>query len=369
MQLSEQEKIRYRRHLGLKEIGEKGQIKLKNASVLLVGVGGLGSATSLYLAAAGVGRIGLIDFDIVSYSNLQRQVIYNTEDSGKYKVEVASKRLRALNPEIEVTVYSRPLQASNALEIISQYDLVIDGADNFATRYLVNDACYFSKTPNVSASVMGFEGRLSIYCDENGPCYRCLYPEPPPEGAVPSCGDAGILGVIPGIFGTLQASETLKLILGVGQPLVGQYLMFNVLDMKMSKLPLKKQKNCPLCGENPKIDAIETEKTSCKMSPQRDLNQMTPRDYLAMSKKAEYQLIDVRRTDEYTSDHIEGSMLVPYEELGERYREISSEKPLLVYCRTGRRSCEAAHFLISKGYNDVTNLVGGLEAIREFENL
>jgi molybdopterin/thiamine biosynthesis adenylyltransferase/rhodanese-related sulfurtransferase/molybdopterin converting factor small subunit len=359
---------RYSRHLILPEVGIDGQRKLKAAKVLCIGAGGLGSPVALYLAAAGVGTIGVVDFDVVDYSNLQRQILHGTSDVGRSKLESARDKLTALNPEVRVELYDTALSSANALDLFRPYDVIVDGTDNFPTRYLVNDACVLLRKPNAYGSIFRFEGQASVFGLESGPCYRCLYPEPPPPGLVPSCAEGGVLGVLPGIIGTIQATETLKLILGAGEPLIGRFLIFDALRMKFRELKLRKDPDCPVCGTHPTVTALIDYEQFCGVAPaasedsqtRDDAREITTVDLKARLDRGERLVVlDVREPQEYQINRIEGSVLIPLGELGQRYGELDPSVEIVAQCKSGMRSAKAAEFLREKGYR-VKNLKGGI---------
>jgi molybdopterin/thiamine biosynthesis adenylyltransferase/rhodanese-related sulfurtransferase len=366
--LSKEEILRYSRHLIMPEVGMEGQLKLKQAKVLLIGSGGLGAPLALYLAAAGVGRLGLVDFDKVDFTNLQRQVLFGTGDIGKPKLEAARKRLADLNPAIQIDTYETQLTSDNALELLRPYDIVIDGTDNFPTRYLVNDASVLLGKPNVYGSIFRFEGQVSIFGLPDGPCYRCLYPEPPPPGLVPSCAEGGVLGVLPGIVGCLQAMEALKLILGLGKPLAGRLLLFDGLEMSFRELKLRKNPDCPLCGKNPTIRELIDYYEFCGVrgeeAPPPDLQvpEMTVRELDERLKRGEEILVlDVREPHEYQIANI-GGHLIPLGDLQRRVNELDSAATVVVHCRSGVRSAQAVDFLRKAGFRRIWNLKGGILA-------
>jgi len=367
--LSKEEVLRYSRHLIMPEVGMEGQLKLKQAKVLCIGTGGLGAPLGLYLAAAGVGKIGLVDSDAVDFTNLQRQVLFGTSDVGRPKIEAAAEHLRNLNPEIEIAAYETRLTSENALDILKDYDIVVDGTDNFPTRYLVNDACVLLGKPNVYGSIFRFEGQITIFGYPGSPCYRCLYPEPPPPGLVPSCAEGGVLGVLPGIVGTIQAAETLKLILGKGEPLVGRLLLFDALAMRFRELKLRKNPECPVCGEHPTvtklIDYAEfcgirgVEETSATMT---DLPEITPRELKSrLDRGDDIYILDVREPHEYQICNI-GGHLIPLGELSRRAAELDSSREIVAHCRSGKRSAQAVEFLRKAGFRKISNLKGGILA-------
>jgi adenylyltransferase/sulfurtransferase len=364
--LSKEELARYHRHLIMPEVGPEGQKKLKKARVLCVGAGGLGSPVSLYLAAAGVGTLGLVDFDVVDHSNLQRQVIYTTEDVGQKKLDTAKRRLQALNPNIDVVLHETRLTSQNALDIFKGYDMVLDGTDNFPTRYLVNDACALLGKPNVYGSIFRFEGQVSVFDAKRGPCYRCLYPEPPPPGLVPSCAEGGVLGVLPGAVGTLQAIEAVKLILGIGKPLIGRLMLFDALAMEWRTLKLRKDPSCPLCGEKATIKALIDYEAFCGLKePAPALPEISVEDLKAMlDRKEDFVLIDVREPHEHDIARIEGSRLIPLGTIGEKAASLDRSRKYVVHCKMGGRSAKAVKLLREKGF-DATNVAGGINAWSE----
>ncbi|CUU02827.1 adenylyltransferase and sulfurtransferase [Candidatus Thermokryptus mobilis] len=367
VELSREEFLRYGRHLIIPEVGLEGQRKLKSASVLIVGAGGLGSPLAFYLTAAGVGRIGIVDFDVVDLSNLQRQIIHTTKDVGRSKLESAREKLKALNPNVKIETYEMRLTSENALDVIKNYDIVVDGTDNFPTRYLVNDACVFLKKPNVYGSIFRFEGQVSVFYADRGPCYRCLYKEPPPPGLVPSCAEGGVLGVLPGIIGTIQALETIKLILGIGEPLIGKLLLFDALKMKFRELNLRKDPECPVCGENPTIKELIDYEAFCGITPEQILREsgleVTPEELKAKLENGEdIILIDVREPVEYEINRIEGSRLIPLSKLPEKVNELDQTREIILYCKMGGRSARAVQLLRELGFTRVKNLAGGIDA-------
>jgi sulfur-carrier protein adenylyltransferase/sulfurtransferase len=371
--LSSQETLRYARHLVLPEIGPAGQKRLKAARVLLVGAGGLGSPVSLYLAAAGVGTIGLVDFDVVDATNLQRQILHGTSDVGRLKLDSARDRLQEINPHVVIEGYRERLTSGNALEIIAGYDVVVDGTDNFPTRYLVNDACVLLGRPNVYGSIFRFEGQNSVFWGEQGPCYRCLFAEPPPPGLVPSCAEGGVLGVVPGIVGTIQAMEAIKLILGLGDSLVGRLLILDAMRMKFRELRLKKDPDCPICGESPRIRELidyerfcgfDTEQTGEGMDDQETPEMTVTELKQRLDRGEELTIIDVREPHEWDIGNLgpQGAKLIPLGELPQRAGEIDREATVVLQCRSGARSERALHFLRSQGYSKLYNLEGGILA-------
>jgi molybdopterin/thiamine biosynthesis adenylyltransferase/rhodanese-related sulfurtransferase len=365
--LSNEEVKRYSRHLILPEVGISGQRKLKEASVLCIGVGGLGSPLSMYLAAAGVGKIGLVDFDVVDYSNLQRQIIYNTSDVGKPKLEVAAAKLKALNPEIEIIQHSEAFTSANALEICRDYDIIADGTDNFPTRYLANDVSVLLGKPNVYTSIFRFEGQASVFDAEKGPCYRCLYPEPPPPGMVPSCAEGGVLGILPGIMGAIQATEVIKLILGVGEPLIGRLLLLNALTMRTREVQTLKDPECPICGENPTIHELIDYEQFCGVSLEPHADELDeewiiqPEELASeINNNPNLVLVDVRNPPEWEICHLPNARLIPEPELPARIHELNKADDLVIYCRIGVRSARALKMLRVAGFEKVRNLEGGI---------
>jgi sulfur-carrier protein adenylyltransferase/sulfurtransferase len=366
--LSKAEILRYSRHLIMPEVGMDGQLKLKQAKVLCIGTGGLGAPLGLYLAAAGVGRIGLVDFDTVDFTNLQRQVLFGTTDVGRPKIEAAAEHLRNLNPEIQIDTFETHLTSENALDILKDYDIIVDGTDNFPTRYLVNDACVLLGKPNVYGSIFRFEGQITIFGAPDGPCYRCLYPEPPPPGLVPSCAEGGVLGVLPGIVGTIQAAETLKLIIGKGQSLAGRLLLFDALAMKFRELKLRKNPECPVCGEHPTVTKLIDYAEFCGIRgeetamPDVNVPEITPKDFKArLDRGDDIYILDVREPHEYQICNL-GGHLIPLGELSRRAAELDSSKEIVAHCRSGKRSAEAVDFLRKAGFRKIWNLKGGILA-------
>ncbi len=370
VQLNRDEMRRYGRHLIMPEVGLEGQKKLKASSVLLVGAGGLGSPLALYLAAAGVGRIGIVDFDVVDQSNLQRQVLHGTESIGKSKLQSATERIFSINPFVKVEPYETQLTSANALEILRNYDVVADGTDNFPTRYLVNDACVLLHKPNVYGSIFRFEGQVSVFDADRGPCYRCLYSEPPPPGLVPSCAEGGVLGVLPGIIGTLQASETVKLLLGIGEPLIGRLVLFDALKTEFRELKLRKNPDCPICGTHPTIRELIDYEAFCGITPHLPTNEHATREIsveelkLRMDQHADIFILDVREPHEYLIANL-GGYLIPLNDLPNRVNELDSSKEFVVHCASGVRSARAVSFLADMGFKKVKNLVGGINAWAE----
>lgn len=367
VELNREEFLRYGRHLIIPEVGLEGQRRLKSASVLIIGAGGLGSPLAFYLTAAGVGRIGIVDFDVVDLSNLQRQILHTTKDVGRSKLESAREKLESLNPNVKIETYEMRLTSENALDLIKEYDIVVDGTDNFPTRYLVNDACVFLKKPNVYGSIFRFEGQVSVFYADKGPCYRCLYKEPPPPGLVPSCAEGGVLGVLPGIIGTIQALETIKLILGIGEPLIGKLLLFDALKMKFRELKLRKDPECPVCGENPTVKELIDYEAFCGITPEQILHQsgleITPEELKEKLENGEdIILIDVREPVEYEINRIEGSKLIPLSKLPEKVNELDQTREIVLYCKMGGRSARAVQLLRELGFTRVKNLAGGIDA-------
>ncbi|MAE69261.1 MAG: molybdenum cofactor biosynthesis protein MoeB [Gemmatimonadetes bacterium] len=357
---------RYSRHLILPEVGMGGQRKLKAASVLLVGTGGLGSPLGMYLAAAGVGRIGLVDFDVVDHSNLQRQIIHGTKNVGRPKLESARERILDINPRTVVDLYDTRLSSDNAREIVRLYDLVIDGTDNFPTRYLVNDVCVLEGKPNVYGSIFRFEGQSSVFWAERGPCYRCLYPDPPPPGLVPSCAEGGVLGVLPGIIGTIQATEGIKLLLGRGEPLIGRLLLFDALDMRFRELKLRSDPACPVCGESPTIREPIDYEAFCGVVPAQHHPEewdVSPRELMERLRRGDrLVLLDVRSPQEWEICRLPDARHIPVDDLPSRVRELDSTDEIVVYCKMGVRSATAARFLKDAGFGRLRNLQGGILA-------
>ncbi len=366
--LSKEEILRYSRHLIMPEVGMEGQLKLKRARVLLIGTGGLGAPLGLYLAAAGVGHLGLVDFDVVDFTNLQRQVTFGSGDVGRPKIAAARERLSNLNPDIEIQTFETKLTSDNALEIFRDFDVIVDGTDNFPTRYLVNDACILLGKPNVYGSIFRFEGQASVFGAPGGPCYRCLYPEPPPPGLVPSCAEGGVLGVLPGIIGSIQAMETIKLILGSGDSLAGRLLVFDALKMKFRELNLRKNPDCPMCGQNRTIHKLIDYYEFCGVrgdeapGPQVSVPEIEPRELKQrLDRGDDIFVLDVREPHEYQICNIHGYLL-PLGELPKRVHELDSAREIVAHCRSGKRSAEAVDFLRKAGFRKVTNLKGGILA-------
>ena len=368
-EFSKAEIERYSRHLIMPEVAMEGQRKLKRASVLLVGMGGLGSPTAMYLAAAGVGRIGIVDFDVVDFSNLQRQIIFSTEDVGRPKLQAAEERLQGINPNLEIETYETRLTSENALKILENYDIIIDGTDNFPTRYLVNDACVLLGKPNVYGSIFRFEGQASVFYAKEGPCYRCLYPEPPPPGLVPSCAEGGVLGILPGNIGMIQATEAVKLILGKGEPLIGRLLLFDALAMKYRELKLRKDPNCPICGENPTVTELIDYEHFCGIGTEADKIVLEPEFEISVEElKAKITgedtpfILDVREPHEFEICRIPNSVLIPLAEVEKRVHELNRSSEIVVHCKAGGRSAKAVKFLREAGFEKVKNLKGGILA-------
>ena len=369
MKLNPEEIKRYSRHLIMPEFGMQAQEKLKESSVLIVGAGGLGCPLVMYLAAAGVGRIGLVDFDKVDVSNLQRQVLYTTGDVGSSKADSAKARILAMNPHIEVTAYTVPLKSGNAHEVSESYDLVIDGTDNFPTRYLVNDLCVLTGKKNVFGSIFRFDGQLTVFDGKNGPCYRCLYPSPPPPGMVPSCAEGGVLGILPGIVGVMQATEAIKVLTGTGRSMVGRLVLFDALTMRFREVKIKKNPDCPICSSKPSITKLIDYEEFCGIQVIEEasdglledeitagsLKQMVDADH------ASYFLLDVRNPQEWDICHIDGAHLIPLPDLSSRVDELPGDKKIVTICHTGRRSLTALNLLKGAGIKNVQSLKGGVE--------
>lgn len=367
VKLSNEEIARYSRHLIMPEVGMAGQRRLKQGSVLLIGTGGLGSPLALYLAAAGVGHIGLVDFDVVDASNLQRQIAHGTSTVGVPKTESAKRRLQDLNPHIEVTTYETQITSANALELMRPYDVIIDGTDNFPTRYLTNDASVMLGKPNVYGSIFRFEGQATVFSPrDGGPCYRCLYPEPPPPGLVPSCAEGGVLGVLPGVIGTIQATEAIKLLTGIGDPLIGRLMLYDALAMRFRELKLRRNPSCPVCGEHPTVTELIDYDQFCGIVPETNTlsNQyeITPTELAALLERDDRPyLLDVRNPYEVAIAAIPGTdKLIPVDQLPERISELDTSREMVVYCRSGARSGRAVELLKSVGFRKVKNLVGGV---------
>ena len=368
-ELNHEEILRYSRHLLIPEVGLEGQRKLKNASALIIGTGGLGSPVALYLAAAGVGRIGLVDYDVVDSSNLQRQVIHGTSTIGKLKVESARDKLLDLNPDIQIDIYNEPFTSENAIRIAKDYDVLIDGTDNFPTRYLTNDVCVFLGKPNIYGSIFRFDGQLSVFYAKEGPCYRCLFPEPPPPGLVPSCAEGGVLGVLPGTIGTLQATEALKVLLGIGEPMIGKLLLYNALDMSFDFVKLKKNPNCRVCGPNADIQELIDYEEFCGV-PGHDHEEgsagagldITAPELAERVKINHLILLDVREPHELEISALPDAVNIPLGQLASRLAELNSADDMVVFCKGGTRSARALELLSSAGFKKVKNLKGGINA-------
>ena len=370
MQLASEQLRRYSRHLLLPEVGASGQAKICATSVLCIGAGGLGSPIALYLAAAGVGKLGIVDFDAVEFSNLQRQIIHGTPDVGRSKTESARDALVRINPEVEICLHEERLTGQNALEIIRPYDIVVDGTDNFPTRYLTNDACVLLRKPNVYGSIFRFEGQASVFAPHlGGPCYRCLYPEPPPPGLVPSCAEGGVLGVLPGVIGLIQATEILKLAAGIGAPLLNRLLLYNALDMQFRELKLRRDPGCPLCGQNPTIKELIDYEGFCGLNNKPENTAMHPDEVTVQQMKEALdnprlgvRVIDVREPDEYEIARVAGVPLLPLSQLAGRYTELDPEQPYFIHCKMGGRSLQAVEFLRQHGFKNVKSVRGGITA-------
>src|SRR6187455_3217779 len=371
-QLTPDEIKRYSRHLIMPEVGMDGQRRIKAGSVLCIGAGGLGSPAAMYLAAAGIGRLGFVDFDVVDFSNLQRQLLHGTSSVGMSKNESAKRRINDLNPHVQVDTYETLLSSQNALDLFRDYDVILDGTDNFPTRYLVNDACVLSGKPNAYGSIFRFEGQASVFATKEGPCYRCLYPEPPPPGLVPSCAEGGVLGVLPGIIGVIQATESIKLLTGIGQPLIGRFLIYDALNMKFRELKLRKDPDCPVCGTHPTVtELIDYDQFCGIVQPGKDhsagatvsATEITP---VELKKKLDAGetpfILDVREPNEYQINKIPGSTLIPLGELPRRYQELPKDRQIVTQCKMGGRSAKAQDFLKTVGFTDVLNLKGGILA-------
>jgi len=374
--LNKDEILRYSRHLILPEVGMEGQLKLKNAKVLMVGAGGLGAPLGLYLAASGVGRVGIVDFDVVDYTNLQRQVIHGTKDVGRKKLDSAADSMLDINPYMQVDKFDTAITSENALDIIKDYDMVVDGTDNFPTRYLINDACVLLKKPNVYGSIFRFEGQATIFAYPGGPCYRCLYPEPPPPGLVPSCAEGGVLGILPGTIGLIQATEAVKLILGVGESLVGRLLLYDALAMRFRELKLRRNPECPVCGDHPSIHELIDYHQFCgvpnpaEVAPvaEQQAGYMSDTEIDAVALKArldrgdKFQFIDVREPNEYQIASIPGAKLIPLGDVPKRVGELDPATEVIVHCKMGGRSAKACDFLRQSGFKNVKNMLGGITA-------
>jgi adenylyltransferase/sulfurtransferase len=369
--LSAEEIKRYSRHLIMPEMGVDMQRKLKASSVLCIGAGGLGAPALMYLAAAGVGRLGIVDYDVVDYSNLQRQIIHTTPDVGISKLQSAKNKINAMNPHVEVVGFETALTSENALELFKDFDVIVDGTDNFPTRYLVNDACVLTGKPNAYGSIFRFEGQASVFGTKDGPCYRCLYPEPPPPGLVPSCAEGGVLGVLPGIIGMIQATEAIKLILGIGEPLIGRFMIYDALKMKFRELKLRKDPDCPVCGTHPTVTKLIDYEQFCGIRPEPQVAQatggtvneweITPVELKQrLDKGDKLFILDVREPNEYQINRIPGSTLIPLGELPRRYQELPKDVEIVTQCKMGGRSAKAQDFLKTVGFTNVKNLRGGI---------
>jgi molybdopterin/thiamine biosynthesis adenylyltransferase/rhodanese-related sulfurtransferase len=365
--LNNDEILRYSRHLIMPEVGMVGQLKLKAARVLCIGAGGLGSPLALYLGAAGVGTLGIVDFDVVDYTNLQRQIIHSTADVGRKKLDSAAEKLKAINPFLDIRTFETRLSSENALELFREFDIIADGTDNFPTRYLVNDACVLTGKPNVYGSIFRFEGQVSVFATEDGPCYRCLYPEPPPPGLVPSCAEGGVLGILPGLVGVMQATEVIKLILGKGDPLIGRLLLVDALGMKFRELKLRKNPDCPACGTHPTITKLIDYNEFCGIrGEEKAVETGVPEIQVEELKRRldageDVFVLDVREPHEYQICNIDG-YLIPLGDLPKRISELDSSREIVAHCRSGVRSAKAADFLRQAGFKKVHNLAGGILA-------
>ncbi len=370
VQLSPQEAARYSRHLIMPEVGMEGQKRLKAASVLLIGAGGLGSPLGLYLAAAGVGRIGLVDFDVVDFSNLQRQILHGTSDVGRSKLQSAKDRLQAINPEVRLDLHDTRLTSANALSLFEPYDLIVDGTDNFPTRYLVNDACVLLQKPNVYGSIFRFDGQASVFFPGRGPCYRCLYPEPPPPGEVPSCAEGGVLGILPGLIGCIQATEAVKLLLGQGSPLIGRLLLYDALQMSFREFKVRRNPRCPVCGDHPTVTKLIDYEQFCGMRGQESPSptvatsgDISVEELKHLLERGEDILIlDVRNPEEIQICRLSESLVIPLPQLPQRFGELDREREIIVHCKSGMRSQRAIHFLRQQGFSRLRNLTGGILA-------
>jgi len=368
--LNNEEILRYSRHLIMPEVGMEGQLKLKHAKVLCIGAGGLGSPLAVYLGAAGVGTLGIVDFDVVDFTNLQRQIIHGTSDVGRKKLDSASDTLHEINPNVEVRKFDTRLSSANALELFREFDIIADGTDNFPTRYLVNDACVLTGKPNVYGSIFRFEGQASVFATKEGPCYRCLYPEPPPPGLVPSCAEGGVLGILPGLVGLIQATETIKLILGSGEPLIGRLLLVDALAMRFRELKLRKNPDCPACGTHPTVTELIDYNQFCGIRGEEEAAPTTKRDMTVeefkqrLDKGDDLFVLDVREPHEYQICNL-GGHLIPLNDLPKRVSELDSSREIVVHCKMGGRSAKAADFLRQAGFSRVHNLAGGIAAWAE----
>jgi sulfur-carrier protein adenylyltransferase/sulfurtransferase len=368
--LTKEEILRYSRHLIMPEVGMEGQLKLKSASILLVGTGGLGAPLGMYLAAAGVGRIGLVDFDVVDATNLHRQIIHGTKDIGRKKLDSAADTIADINPNVKIEKYDVLLTSENAMEICANYDIIIDGTDNFPTRYLVNDVCVLLKKPNVYGSIFRFEGQATVFATDGGPCYRCLYPEPPPPGLVPSCAEGGVLGILPGTIGLIQATEAIKLILGVGEPLIGRLVLYDALAMRFRELKLRRNPECPVCGDHPTVTQLIDYEQFCGL-PQHEgpaaaeVNEgdVDPVEVKKMLDRGDdFILIDVREQHEYLIASIPTAKLIPLGEVGKRAGELDRSRLIVAHCKMGGRSAKAVAQLKELGFTKVRNMTGGITA-------
>jgi adenylyltransferase/sulfurtransferase len=370
MQLNDDEIRRYSRHLTLPEVGVAGQRKIRSTSVLCIGAGGLGSPIAMYLAAAGIGKLGIVDFDSVDYSNLQRQILHTDADVGRSKVQSAGDTLRGINPNVEVALHNTRITSENAFDLIRPYDIVVDGTDNFPTRYLTNDACVLLKKPNVYGSVFRFEGQASVFAPHlGGPCYRCLYPEPPPPGMAPSCAEGGVLGVLPGIIGCIQATEILKLALGKGDSLIGRLLLFNALEMRFRELKLRRDPECPLCGAHPTLTELVDYEMFCGIAPEPAAPGSHPDEITVQEMKRALdnpglgvKVNDVRESDEYEIAHVTGVSLFPLSTLGQRFAELDPDQRYYIHCKSGARSMKALQFLRERGFKHLKSVRGGILA-------
>ena len=367
MELNSDELRRYSRHLSLPEVGLEGQKKIRAASVLCIGAGGLGSPVAMYLAAAGIGKLGIVDYDVVDLSNLQRQILHGSLDVGRPKTQSAAEALRRLNPHVQVVLHETRLTSENALEIMRPYDIVVDGTDNFPTRYLANDACVLLRKPNVYGSIFRFEGQASLFAPHlGGPCYRCLYPEPPPPGTVPSCAEGGVLGVLPGVIGVIQATETLKLILGKGTSLLNRLLLFNALDMEFRELKLRRDPQCPICGDQPAITQLIDYEAFCGSPPPSAVHpdEVTVQELKRALDNPQLgvQVLDVREPNEYQIARINGTRLLPLSTLSQRFTELDPKQAYYIYCKGGRRSLKALEFLRERGFQHLKSVKGGITA-------
>jgi adenylyltransferase/sulfurtransferase len=368
--LSNDEILRYSRHLIMPEVGMEGQLKLKQARVLCIGAGGLGSPLALYLTAAGVGTLGIVDFDVVDFTNLQRQIIHGTQDVGRKKLDSAADTLRGINPNVDIRKFETRLSSANALELFREFDIIADGTDNFPTRYLVNDGCVLTGKPNVYGSIFRFEGQASVFATKEGPCYRCLYPEPPPPGLVPSCAEGGVLGILPGLVGVIQATETIKLILGSGEPLIGRLLLVDALSMRFRELKLRKNPDCPACGTHPTVTELIDYNQFCGIRGEEApaptaMTDMTVEELKKrLDRGDELFVLDVREPHEYQICNL-GGHLIPLNDLPKRVSELDSSHEIVVHCKLGGRSAKAVEFLRQSGFTKVHNLAGGINAWAE----